>query len=184
MEFKSFPKMCRMSREIVITEKIDGTNAQIYITEPDAEGNMKMLAGSRTKWITPDDDNYGFARWVRDNAQELMRLGPGQHFGEWWGQGIQRKYGMKEKVFSLFNTHRWSDPDVRPICCSVVPVLYQGIFDTIYIENTLTYLKTTGSQAAPGFMKPEGICIYHTAGNFYMKKTIEKDEVPKSINIK
>ena len=184
MEFIPFPKMCRLNRDIVITEKIDGTNAQIYITEPDSEGNMKILAGSRTRWITPEEDNYGFARWVRDNAKELIRLGPGQHFGEWWGSGIQRKYGMQEKVFSLFNTHRWSDPNLRPACCSVVPVLYQGVFDTTFIEEVLIYLKTTGSQAAPGFMKPEGIVVFHTAGNFCMKKTIEKDEVPKSTWIK
>ena len=179
MEFQGFPKMCRLSRDIVITEKIDGTNAQIYITEPDEEGNMKMLAGSRSRWITPEDDNYGFARWVRDNAQELMQLGPGQHFGEWWGLGIRRKYGMKEKVFSLFNTHRWSDHLLRPACCSVVPVLYSGAFNTQITDAMIFLLERQGSKAAPGYLKPEGICIYHTAGNFYMKKTIDKDEVPK-----
>ena len=33
LEFLEFPKMARLSREIIITEKIDGTNAQILITE-------------------------------------------------------------------------------------------------------------------------------------------------------
>lgn len=32
-EFKPFPKMPRLSRECIITEKIDGTNASILITE-------------------------------------------------------------------------------------------------------------------------------------------------------
>ena len=32
-EFIEFPKMARLSRECVITEKIDGTNAQIFIEE-------------------------------------------------------------------------------------------------------------------------------------------------------
>jgi len=31
--FLKFPKMARYSRECIVTEKIDGTNAQIYITE-------------------------------------------------------------------------------------------------------------------------------------------------------
>ena len=31
--FSQFPKMARLSREIVITEKIDGTNAQVLITD-------------------------------------------------------------------------------------------------------------------------------------------------------
>jgi hypothetical protein len=36
-----------------------------------------------------------------------------------------------------------------------------------------------GSKAAPGFMKPEGIVVFHVAGNVGFKKTIEKDEEPK-----
>jgi hypothetical protein len=59
LEFQEFPKIARLSREIIITEKIDGTNAQILITE---EGDF--LIGSRTRWITPQDDNYGFAKWA------------------------------------------------------------------------------------------------------------------------
>ena len=35
------------------------------------------------------------------------------------------------------------------------------------------------SVAAPGFMKPEGVVVFHTAGNLGFKKTLEKDEVPK-----
>lgn len=33
IEFKPFPKMARLKRQCLITEKIDGTNAQIFITE-------------------------------------------------------------------------------------------------------------------------------------------------------
>jgi hypothetical protein len=33
-----------------------------------------------------------------------------------------------------------------------------------------------GSQAAQGFMKPEGIVIYHTAGHHLYKRTCENDE--------
>ncbi len=64
-----------------------------------------MFIGSRTRWITAQDDNHGFARWVEGNKQELLKLGAGRHFGEWWGSGIQRGYGLQkgEKRFSLFN---------------------------------------------------------------------------------
>jgi len=82
MEFIGFPKIARLSREIIVTEKIDGTNAQIFIGE---DGEMRV--GSRTRWITPEDDNYGFARWVAANKKELQKLGPGSHFwrvvGKW-----------------------------------------------------------------------------------------------------
>jgi hypothetical protein len=173
IEFVEFPKIARLSRDIVITEKLDGTNAQITITE---DGDF--YTGSRNKWITPEDDNFGFSRWAHEHKDELMQLGPGSHFGEWWGQGIQRKYGLDHKRFSLFNVGRWNADNV-PACCHVVPVLYTGEFDTRAVDNHLDYLRSGGSVAAPGFMKPEGVVIYHTAARLYFKKTIEKDEEPK-----
>ncbi len=191
MEFKEFPKISRLSRECVITEKIDGTNASIYIGEDGA-----FLTGSRTQWITPEKDNYGFSRWAHDHKEELMGLGVGHHFGEWWGSGCQRGYDLLkgEKRFSLFNTGRWAmhgnelkkyptqDPRViksqayPPLCCQVVPVLYEGTFETMECNHTLAVLQMGGSKASPGFMKPEGIVIYHKAGNVLFKKTIEKDD--------
>lgn len=173
-EFEAFPKMPRLSREIIITEKIDGTNAQVFIAD-----DGTILAGSRTRWITPADDNFGFAAWVEKNADELRNLGPGRHFGEWWGAGIQRKYGQDRKRFSLFNVSRWSEE--RPSCCDVVPTLYRGDFTTEAVDNTIAVLRDTGSMAAPGFMQPEGVIVFHIAGNVGFKKTLEKDEVPKGM---
>jgi hypothetical protein len=107
-----------------------------------------------------------------------MKLGPGRHFGEWWGQSIQRNYGLDEKRFSLFNTNRWNADNV-PACCHVVPVLYEGPFCDNAIEACIDDLRMYGSAAAHGFMKPEGIVIWHTAARMYFKKTLENDEVPK-----
>lgn len=177
--FEAMGKIGRLSRTCVVTEKIDGTNASIYIDETGL-----FLTGSRTRWISPQDDNYGFSRWAHEHKDELMTLGPGRHFGEWWGLGIQRKYNLTEKRFSLFNTNRWSDDSVRPACCHVVPVLYEGIFDTQIIWRTLDVLKVDGSIAAPNFMNPEGVVIYHEATKTLFKKTIEKDEQPKGQNDK
>jgi len=173
-QFVGFPKIPRLSRDIVITEKIDGTSGCIYIGD-----DGEFLVGSRTRWITPENDNHGFAKWATENQNELMKLGPGRHFGEWWGQGIQRNYGLKEKRFSLFNVKRWGDDLIRPACCHVVPVLYEGPFSTSTIENILGLLINSGSHAAPGFMNPEGIIIYHVAGNLMFKKTIKDDEKGK-----
>ena len=103
-EFRPFPKIPRLSREIIITEKIDGTNASITITE-----DGQFLTGSRNRWITPEDDNFGFSAWAHANKDVLMGLGVGTHFGEWWGHGIQRGYGLPKgrRRFSLFNVGRW-----------------------------------------------------------------------------
>lgn len=175
MEFKEFPKIPRLSRECIITEKIDGTNGCICITEDE------FLVGSRSRWITPEQDNFGFARWAYEHKDELVEeLGRGTHYGEWWGSGIQRGYDLPkgEKRFSLFNTRRWND--VKPQCCYVVPILFTGIFNTREVDEALERLKEFGSSAARGFMKPEGVVIYHIAGNLMFKKTIEKDDEPKS----
>lgn len=171
-EFVEFQKIPRLARECIITEKIDGTNGVIYIGE-----DGEMLAGSRSRWVTPTEDNYGFAKWVEANKSELIKLGPGRHYGEWWGQGIQRNYSLTEKRFSLFNVSRWADDAVRPVCCHVVPVIGRDLFDAPALGlKALKKLKEEGSVAAPGFMKPEGIIIFHVAANLLFKKTIEKDE--------
>lgn len=174
-EFMPFQKIGRLSREIIITEKIDGTNALVQINE---DGSIQV--GSRSQWIFPEKgkDNYGFAQWVFDHKDELIAgLGIGRHFGEWWGQGIQRKYGLTEKRFSLFNTHKWGE--ARPACCHVVPVLYRGDFDTHEINTIMNRLAHNGSVAAPGFMQPEGVVIYHAQANVLFKKTFDKDDAGK-----
>lgn len=210
-EFVEFPKIARLSRECVVTEKIDGTNAQVYIAPvgqfvptnfliaEHADGRL-MFAGSRTRYVAPEVDNFGFARWVKDHAYELWALGEGRHYGEWWGSGIQRSYGLLkgEKRFSLFNVARWhqadkepyvitgADPRVppkvsseAPACCHVVPVLYRGEFSTERIGTEIERLRVMGSVASPGFMPAEGLIVYHTASGQYYKKTVEKDEQPK-----
>lgn len=170
--FEAFQSIGRLSRNCVVTEKIDGTNAQVYVGEDGI-----VLAGSRNRWVTPEADNMGFARWVAEHEDELRTgLGPGRHYGEWWGSGIQRRYGLSEKRFSLFNAGRWSSPDVRPVCCHVVPVLYGGVFSTPAVEEVLAKLAAEGSRAAPGFMDPEGIVVYVPATKTLFKKTLKGDE--------
>lgn len=179
MEFLEFPKIARLTRECTITEKIDGTNASIYIGE-----DGTFLTGSRTRWITPTEDNYGFSKWALENKEELLKLGVGHHFGEWWGSGCQRGYGLLngEKRFSLFNTKKWLNNPDKPSCCHVVPVIFEGMFDTVATDTAILTLQQIGSVASPGFMKPEGIVIWHKAAQIYFKKTIEKDSEWKGKN--
>jgi len=181
LEFKAFPKISRLSRDILVTEKIDGTNGIIAIGE-----NGEFQVGSRNKWLTDEfgniqSDNAGFAQWATQHRDELMTLGVGYHYGEWWGKGIQRGYGLSEKRFSLFNVSRWSDEsdEVRPSCCHVVPILFAGTFDTLDIAYALSMLELNGSVASPGFMRPEGVVIFHTPSGHCYKKTIENDEKHK-----
>lgn len=205
-EFQVFNKIPRLHRWCIVTEKIDGTNAQVYVPE---DPNEPILAGSRKRWITPESDNFGFAAWVRDHEDELRQLGPGRHFGEWWGRGIQRNYGLTERRFSLFNVNRWrdqhDDPDtwaispnafayhclwhfreyedtrlLAPECCRVVPVLaFQYSLAALLAEDIQQTLRNNGSAAAPGFMQPEGLVIWHKPQGHLFKVTLENDDEPK-----
>lgn len=197
-EFTPFPKLSRLFRRAIITEKIDGTNACICIqgSAPDdgalvQRNGFSLFAGSRSRWISPKDDNFGFAKWAVAHEEELFALGIGRHFGEWWGCGIQRGYGLTkgERRFSLFNTMRWrlhdTEPDAEskdalPPCCGLVPVLFDGRFTTQDVDHAMHRLAVVGSSAAPGFMNPEGVVVFHVAANSAFKVTIENDGIPKS----
>lgn len=187
-DFVSFGKIPRLSRDMIVTEKIDGTNAQIYNGD-----DGEFLVGSRKRWITPDNDNMGFAAWAYEHKEELQELGHGHHFGEWWGRGINRNYGLDDKRFSMFNVIRWceeaddpqrivtGDPrqekyqECLPFCASLVPILYRGPFDLEVVGCVLDSLEVQGSAAVPDFMNPEGVVVYHTAGNCMFKKTLGND---------
>lgn len=173
--FKAFPKIPRIENEKYhFTEKIDGTNACIIIlpyAEEDEtqrvfiDNGMTIRCQSRTRLITPEEDNFGFARWVYENGTELTSLGLGYHYGEWWGKGIQRGYNMEEKVFSLFlYEHELPTPLVRR-----VPKL-----DVNSIEEAKKFLLTNGSVAAPGWTKPEGAVMYCEQTKQHYKIIIDK----------
>lgn len=174
-EFQAWPKTPRLFRDCVITEKIDGTNAAVGILE-----DGTVYAQSRKRIITPGDDNFGFAAWVDANADTLADdLGTGLHFGEWWGLGIQRGYGLDHKRFSLFNTHRFGDAVRTTPYLYVVPVLYKGPFITDVVDDELDKLAAYGSRAT-GFDRPEGVVVYHTAAGHTFKALIENDQAAKS----
>jgi hypothetical protein len=192
LKFEAFEKMGRLKRECTITEKVDGTNAQILFDE---EGNI--LVGSRKREIWPEGtdgrskgcDNAGFALWVYSNRDALFSfLGQGRHFGEWCFGKIQRGYGVTEKKFLLFNTGRFGEgkqeiPDeLATAGLGVVPILFNGVFTTDAVDEVMDNLKVSGSRVAEGFMNPEGVVIYHHALRKSFKVTYEHDKTGKGHN--
>lgn len=183
--FTKYGKTPRLNANVTITEKLDGTNASIIIRAYeqfvidgvcqltpelqtsctcDATGDNLMWAASRNRILTPQNDNYGFARWVFDNAIGLFKLGEGQHYGEWWGKKIQRGYGLNRKVFSLFNYNRYEEsllnetfPHVPGL--DVCNPIYQGPFEQEELDSIIEGLEIGGSLAAPGFGRPEGVIV-------------------------
>lgn len=173
-EFVGWPKIPRINRifgRCIISEKIDGTNAHVKI-----DNGEIVAVGSRKRWITVENDNFGFAAWVKENEQELLKLGDGHHFGEWYGSGIQRGYGLTEKRWALFNSLRWNDQNPnRPQCCDCVPILHQGDFSFEILKEVQENLWNTGSFLVSG-QKPEGVIVYFSEMDQLAKWTYDYTE--------
>lgn len=178
-EFIPFNKIPRLNSLCTITEKIDGSNACIEID------GTKVTACSRTRriatrdarydewdYILKKDDNYRFGAWVQENAEDLLTLGDGRHFGEWCGLGIQRAYRAAGKYFYLF----YSDPTPLPEHLNVrkVPVLFEGEFSAGVLDTIVRGLVSHGSVAFPGYMQPEGVVIDFKYGGKF-KVIIDKN---------
>lgn len=191
-EFVEWKKIFRLHRDFEITEKIDGTNGVIlWVDESNSPyglaevDGLTVFAGSRSRWLNPDADNFGFAGWVRDNADRLRGLGPGYHFGEWAGRGIQRGYGLADRRFLLFDHQRhtklqeasgWS----IPVSCVPFYGMWNGSGLNAKVEEVLDFLRTKGS-LLNDFPQAEGIVLKHTQSGARFKVLLEGDSIPKSM---
>lgn len=158
-EFIKFPKIMRFGNaEVQITEKIDGTNAQVRIP---VEVGEPLVVGSRNRLITPGKttDNFGFAAWVYEHEELIRALGPGLHYGEWFGPGIGRTYGLAERRWALFA--QYGELPEHPQLTRV-PMLYRGQMSDYFsydLRHVINNLKISGSVAVPGWYKPEGVVV-------------------------
>lgn len=99
--------------------KLDGTNAAIQM-HPQGQN----FAQSRSRLIHTGEDNIGFAAWVEQHKDYFRDLnerlhqdaplpGPILVFGEWCGQGIQKRTAISkigQRIFAIFAV-LWGDPD-------------------------------------------------------------------------
>jgi hypothetical protein len=95
--------------------KLDGTNAGVQV-HPDGQ----VVAQSRTQTLDPQNDNLGFAAWVtrhRDYFSALKNSELFVIFGEWCGQGIQKRAAISKigrKIFVVFAAHLGDGAHVAP----------------------------------------------------------------------
>jgi len=164
-EFEAWPKIPRsILGGVVITEKMDGTNACVIIKDGEVVGVQ-----SRKKMINvgKDNDNYGFASYVSQNEEMFLALGDGRHYGEWVGLGINKNpHGFDKKYFYLFNTIRWGEHNQPPEGIKVVKVLHSGDYASQIINDIMEGLLVSSRDAG---YKPEGIVVY-----FPKLKSMEK----------
>jgi hypothetical protein len=93
-EFESFPKIPRLSRDVTVTEKIDGSNVQVVIQrlppEPPAflhavtqtvvydNSCYAVFAGSRSRWVTlPAGSPTMRMSWSSSSARGAITTGGG-----------------------------------------------------------------------------------------------------------
>ena len=90
--------------------KLDGTNSAVRIYC--IKGITTVTAQSRSRDITPGDDNFGFAKWVKENEDYFVGLMPTEAdcyitiFGEWCGKGVDTgptaMHQVTNKTFAVF----------------------------------------------------------------------------------
>jgi len=174
VEFKAWPKIERIKGApiVTITEKIDGTNSCVIIQDGKLVGVQ-----SRTRMIKPGDDNFGFAFWVYDNEEELSRiLGDGYHYGEWYGEGIQKNpHKITGRRFALFNVGRQYPEgfDTTELPVKTVPHLYTGPWYETVVENHMNAVRFVAEDEG---YEPEGIIVYWHQTRSYSKATFRSPE--------
>jgi hypothetical protein len=185
----SFPKIQRLENlEVIVTEKLDGTNAVIY-KETEEDGTIRFKFGSRNRWLGGHDEkgkiieNHGFFQFCSDNLEYLMKLSDGYHYGEFIGPGINRGYFRDKKMLFLFDTRLEEaannglfGPDIR-----TVPVLAENIS----LIEVMMYMKDIKDEN-PELMstineqvKMEGVMLYIPRLNQRIKVIFDKEHNPQ-----
>ncbi len=232
-QFKKWGSTPRFHKGLHITMKIDGTNGGVSVEfvdgadmswhysgqvpedaiwvpawvdgEPHKELGYLVRAQSRKRIITPTNDNFGFARWVWDNAEKLANLlGMGYHYGEWYGEGIQgNPMGVAGRKWALFNTWHWARPENAIALknsgipgITHVPVLHDeqthGPADYMTIPDIMENLNGLGrmvegyrthpyANKMDSYMvkDPEGIIVWHKETQQKYKILLHNDAIHK-----
>jgi hypothetical protein len=131
--------------------KLHGTNSAIQVFQ-----DGRVVAQSRTKEITPEDDNAGFARWVNNNEYLWASLSDNADediiiFGEWIGKGIQSGVAVSEipkKSFAVFAARILTDEDSLITEPYLLQDLVKGIPDTYVLPWHNTEIEIDWSKPA------------------------------------
>lgn len=169
LNFSKWPKIPRfLNTKMVITQKMNGTNAQILFEETtniiQTKNKIDMSVGRRRGWLSTKEDNFGFHAWASTHKHSLFAvLGRGRHYGEWCGPGIQNGEGLKERKFFSFDPFLEVPKEYKHLI-EPVPLLYEGPINISQIKSCLQHLEIFGSvidkfKEFGHFRQPEGIII-------------------------
>lgn len=178
---KNFPDIIKVGEEVVIEEKIHGTNSRmgIILNHDDIAGDeiWTFMCGSHGHRRKQYNDKGELTRyWIplSDNMKGLLLdLCDGQNhvvvFGEIYGPGVQdMSYGLKHVGFRAFDisvNRKYLDYDDRVNALAKheipsTPLLYRGPFDpTVLADLTDGFTTLCDPESAGKFAGREGVVV-------------------------
>lgn len=115
--------------EIIVQEKVDGSNASFMVHEG------QLLCFSRNKQLDPSNTLSGFYNWVHENIDPEKLLDGVIYFGEWTATHkiLYPDHTKKFFLFDVYNTHLEEyvnfsmvvDEAMR-LGLNLIPVFYRG----------------------------------------------------------
>lgn len=131
---QSHPEICESCTQTVYKGKIKlhGSNAAIQILR-----SGEVIPQSRTTVLTPESDNAGFAKWVK-NSEDIWKKVAFTHqdivvFGEWCGPGIQKGVAVSQipnRAFAIFAIYLVSSDTMMVDPESIKALIGDSIPDT------------------------------------------------------
>lgn len=163
MGHKSTIGMFEVGDSIVITEKIDCSNASFTLDE-----NGELQVFSRNVQLDESNNLNGFFQWVHENIKIDEIIPDYIYFGEWLGTPHKVSYLGYEKQFFLFDVYSKSDSiylpfravksEARWVGLNLVPVFYEGEF--VSFEHLESYVGKTALNGKIGELSSgEGIVV-------------------------
>ena len=188
--YPKYPKTHRLENiNCIISEKVDGTNGLIHGIYDSKTESFKVKFGSRTRYLNPevkDGDNFGFASFylpykklfkklfnsLREEHSDLCDI---KIYGEWFGKGIQRGYGLENKYFMPFNKYYAAFLQQGSIPNIIEPYIFcECKYNIQESLDAMSLLRANGSYLIPGYDNPEGIIINFRDLDIRFKETINK----------
>lgn len=125
--------MFEQGDQIVVTEKIDCSNASFTLDE---QGDLQVF--SRNVLLDDSNSLNGFYQWVHENIETKHLMANHVYFGEWLGNPHKVQYAGHEKQFFLFDVYSNNvelylpftlvEDEARILKINLVPVFYRGEF--------------------------------------------------------
>jgi len=135
--------------------KLHGTNAAVQILP-----NGEVIAQSRVRVLDVENDNLGFATWVRNNHDYFAQYADSKRvvviYGEWCGSGVQSGVAISaigKKIFAVYAI-QYGDHNMENARLRVTP---EGIAEQLLYHPDVFVLPWYGEPVTMSFWDTESL---------------------------